>query len=111
MAFKIEKEFKVFSLNLFAVCGSGSGIRCRTILISGFGMMSKKLRSGSGIWYELIGYRIIFPRELRNKFLGQTFLNSWMWIRNLFDLGSGMEKFGSGINIPDLQHWLLFTVP
>ncbi len=24
-------------------------------------------------------------------------LNSWMRIRNLFDLGSGMEKFGSGI--------------
>jgi hypothetical protein len=23
---------------------------------------------------------------------------------NLFDPGSGMEKFGSGINIPDLQH-------
>jgi hypothetical protein len=21
------------------------------------------------------------------------------------DPGSGMEKFGSGINIPDLQHW------
>ncbi len=21
------------------------------------------------------------------------------------DLGSGMEKFGSGINIPDPQHW------
>jgi hypothetical protein len=29
-------------------------------------------------------------------------------IRNLFDLGSGMEKFGSGLNIPDQQHW--FTV-
>ncbi len=23
-----------------------------------------------------------------------------------FDPGPGMEKFGSGIKIPDLQHWL-----
>ncbi len=28
-----------------------------------------------------------------------------MQIRNLFDPGSGIEKFGSGINIPDPQHW------
>jgi hypothetical protein len=26
------------------------------------------------------------------------------------DLGSGMEKFGSGINIPDPQHWFFSTV-
>jgi hypothetical protein len=26
------------------------------------------------------------------------------WIRNLVDPGYGMEKFGSGINIPDPQH-------
>jgi hypothetical protein len=26
-------------------------------------------------------------------------------IRNLFDTGSGMEKFGSGINTPDPQQW------
>jgi hypothetical protein len=28
-----------------------------------------------------------------------------MRIRSLFDPGSGMEKFGSGINIPDPPHW------
>ncbi len=27
-----------------------------------------------------------------------------IWIRNLFDPGSGMEKSGSGINIPDPKH-------
>ncbi len=31
----------------------------------------------------------------------------WPGIRNLIDPGSGLEKFGSGINIPDLQHWSL----
>jgi hypothetical protein len=32
-----------------------------------------------------------------------------IWVRNLFDPGSEMEKFRSGIrnkNIPDSQHWL-----
>jgi hypothetical protein len=28
-----------------------------------------------------------------------------MQIRELFDPGSGMEKFRSGIKIPDPQHW------
>ncbi len=28
-----------------------------------------------------------------------------MGIRDLFDPESGMEKFRSGINIPDPQHW------
>ncbi len=28
-------------------------------------------------------------------------------IRYLFDPGTGMEKLGYGINIPDLKHWLL----
>jgi hypothetical protein len=32
-----------------------------------------------------------------------------MRIRNLFDPGSGMEKFLSGINIPDPQHCLLLS--
>jgi hypothetical protein len=32
-----------------------------------------------------------------------------MRIRNLFEPGSGMEKFGSGINIPDPQHWKKHT--
>jgi hypothetical protein len=50
-----------------------------------------------------------FYRELRNNF--------WVKILKFFDVdadpgifltlsqGSGMEKFGSGINIPDPQHW------
>jgi hypothetical protein len=29
-------------------------------------------------------------------------------IRDLFDPGSGMEKFGSRINIPDLKHGTVF---
>ncbi len=31
-------------------------------------------------------------------------------IRNLFDPGSGMEIFGSGIYIPDPQHWAILMV-
>jgi hypothetical protein len=50
-------------------------------------------------------------RELRNNFLDYKYLNSLMQIRDPgsenFDPGSGMEKFGSGINIPDQQHWYL----
>jgi hypothetical protein len=46
-------------------------------------------------------------RGLRNNFLCEKYLNSLMRIRirdpNLFDPGSGMEKFGSWINIPDPQ--------
>jgi hypothetical protein len=54
-------------------------------------------------------------RDLRNIFFGLKYLNSLMQIRNP---GSGMEKFGSenldpdwkklgsGIDIPDLQHFL-----
>jgi hypothetical protein len=37
-------------------------------------------------------------RELRNNFL--KYLNSLMRIRD-----PGWKKFGSGINIPDPQHW------
>jgi hypothetical protein len=39
-------------------------------------------------------------RELRNHFLGLKYLNSLMGIQD-----PGWEKFGSGINIPDPQHW------
>jgi hypothetical protein len=28
-----------------------------------------------------------------------------IWIRDLFNPGYGMEKVGSGINLPDPQHW------
>jgi hypothetical protein len=47
-------------------------------------------------------------RQLRNKFLGKKYLTSLMLIRirNILtpDPGYGMEKFGSGINIPDPKH-------
>jgi hypothetical protein len=45
-------------------------------------------------------------RELSNISLGPKFLNSLLRFRisSLFDPGAGMEKFGSGINIPDPQH-------
>jgi hypothetical protein len=33
-----------------------------------------------------------------------------MKIRNLFDPGSGMEKFGSRMNIRDLQHCIPYTI-
>jgi hypothetical protein len=68
--------------------------------------MGKKSGSGSGI-----RIRVIF-RELRNHFFGLKYLNSLMRIRDL-----GWKKFGSwirdgrnsdpgsGINIPDPQHW------
>jgi hypothetical protein len=45
-----------------------------------------------------------FSESLETVF-GFTILKSLMQIRNLFDRGSGLEKFGSGINIPDPQHW------
>jgi hypothetical protein len=32
-----------------------------------------------------------------------------MRIRDLFNPGSGMEKFGYGINIPDPLHWLFVS--
>jgi hypothetical protein len=56
--------------------------------------MGKKSRSGIRIRDEYLGS--YFP-ELRTNFLGYKYLNSLMRIRNLFDLVTGMEKFGSGI--------------
>jgi hypothetical protein len=57
----------------------------------------KKSGSGSGIQNE---HPRSFFRELRNN------MNSFVRIRiqDLLDPGSGMEKFGSEINIPDPQH-------
>jgi hypothetical protein len=59
----------------------------------------KKIR----IWDE--NSRLFF-RELRNIISAKKYLNSFMRIGDpeFFDPGSGMEKFGSGINIPDPQH-------
>ncbi len=52
------------------------------------------------------GSQIIFPRAWK-QFFGLK-ITSILWcgsgIRNLFEPGSGLEKFGSGINIPDPQH-------
>jgi hypothetical protein len=67
--------------------------------------MGKKSRSGSCI-------RMKMKMKIRDedpgsycisKSLKIPVLKLFMRIRNLFD--SGMEKFGSGINIPDPQHW------
>ncbi len=80
--------------------------------------------SGSGIW-ESVPFWPLDPgsgmgknsdpgwtpgsyfRELWNHFFGLTYLNSLMRVRNpgWKTLGSVMVKFGSGINIPDPQHW------
>ena len=44
-------------------------------------------------------------RELKKQFFGLKYLNSLMWIRD-----PGWKKVGSGIIIPDPQHWLLARV-
>ncbi len=67
-----------------AVPGSGA------FLTPGSGM-GKKPRSGFGIWDEHPGS---YFRELGNNLFGWKYLNSLVRIRNLFDPGSGMEKFG-----------------
>jgi hypothetical protein len=84
-------------------CGSGSGIGC---LFDPWIRDGRKSASGSGIRDEQPGSYFL---ELRNNFLAFFGVK----IRKFFDedpgwrqLGSGMEKFGSGINIPDPPHWL-----
>ncbi len=63
-------------------------------------LMGKKSWSGN----EQPGW---YFRELKKLFFGLKYLNSLMWIRDgtNSDPGSGMEKVGSGINIPVPQHW------
>ncbi len=58
--------------------------------------------SGMNILYQ-------FSESLETVFWVKNYLNSLIRIRiwNLFDPGSGMEKFGSGTNIPDPQHCIL----
>jgi hypothetical protein len=65
---------------------------CVAFLIPG-SEMGKKSRSGSGMSIPDHNFR-----ELRNYFLVKN--------TKIFDADaeSGMEKFGSGINIPDPQH-------
>jgi hypothetical protein len=48
--------------------------------------------------------------ESLETIFGLKILNFLMRIRSLFDPGSGMEKFGSGINIPSPQYVLSFPV-
>jgi hypothetical protein len=74
---------------LGAVLTPGSGIRD-----------GRKSPSGSGIRDEQPGSYFL---ELRNHFfafLGLKYLNSLVRIRD-----PGWRQFGSGINIPDPQHW------
>ncbi len=57
------------------------------------------------------GSRMNIPNHISESletFLGKKYLNSLMRIRDpeCFHPGSRMEKFGSGINIPDPLHWL-----
>jgi hypothetical protein len=69
--------------------------------------MGKKSRSGSEIWIRdehpdhiSESLETIFWAKITSFLL----FGSGSGIRNFFYPGSGMEKFGSGINIPDLQH-------
>ncbi len=68
--------------------------------------MGKKSRSGSGM--NIPDHISV---SLETFFWDKNSLILWCGygtgIRNLLDPGSGMEKFGSGINIPDPQHSLL----
>jgi hypothetical protein len=70
------------------------------------------LTPGSGMGKNIkIRIRYVQPgsyfRELATATIfGVKNTYSLMRIRNIFVPGSGMEKFGSGINIPDPQHRL-----
>jgi hypothetical protein len=76
--------------------------------------MGKKSRSGSRIRIRDEHHRSYF-RVLRN-FLGYKYLNSLMRIRIqhpeslTLDPGSGMDKFGSGINIWKLEGAVLIEL-
>jgi hypothetical protein len=47
--------------------------------------------------------------ESLETIFGLKYLNSLMRIYFTLDPGFGMEKFGSGINVPDPQHCVLGT--
>jgi hypothetical protein len=48
---------------------------------------------------------LIFEKIVPYQFLGgKIYFNSVMRIRDLVNPGSGMEKIGPGIKIPDPQH-------
>jgi hypothetical protein len=62
--------------------------------------MGKKSISGSGSGTNIPDH----ISESLEHFFGLKNLNSLVQIWNLFGPGSGIEKFGSGMFIPDLQH-------
>jgi hypothetical protein len=67
--------------------------------------MGKKSGSGSGIRDEQPGSYFL---ELRNHFLGIKYLNSLMQIRGMetIRIRDGKKSDpGTGINIPNPQHW------
>jgi hypothetical protein len=112
-----------FSVFWVQCCGSGSGIRnpgLDAFSTPGSGIRDgRKSASGSGIRDEQPGSYFL---ELRNHFLpflGLKYLNSLMRIRDpeWRQFGSGIRDGkksdpGSGINIPDPQHWLkYFKIP
>jgi hypothetical protein len=63
--------------------------------------MSKKSGYGSGIRDEEPGS---YFREFKKQIFGLKYLNSLMRIRDGKHSDPGWKKFGSGTNIPDLQH-------
>ncbi len=90
------------TISLTQCCGSG--IRGPFWPLDPWSGMGKKSRSGS---------RVNIPDPISDSLETIFWVkNTWiLWcdsgsgIRNPFDLGSGMEKFVYGINIPDTQHW------
>ncbi len=72
-------------------------------------MFSNYLVAVLRIWDEQPGS---YFRELKKHFFGFKYFNSLMRIRDgkirIRDLGR--KKFGTWINIPDLQHWLVVLV-
>jgi hypothetical protein len=48
------------------------------------------------------------PYESLKQLLGLKILSMRIQIRDLYDPGSGMENSGTGINIPDPQHWIQY---
>jgi hypothetical protein len=67
---------------------------------------SKKSRSGSGMnILDHISESIVTIFGLKIPKFFDADPDPGFGMRNLFDPGSGMEKFGSWINIPGPQHW------
>ncbi len=86
----------------YQCCGSGSGIRC---LFDPWIRDGRKVKIPDPGWTTLI----IFPRAW-NSFLGLKYLNFLMRIRygKNSDPGWKNSNPGSGINIPDPRHWILW---